>query len=92
MVSHINYKALNANENFVMFLTFKLITCYTDGELLHSESITFLLGGSEHICWILDLEGEVHSIWDMCTSIFQEYKGNTFFGKSSGTNNTFWAG
>jgi hypothetical protein len=32
----------------------------------------------EHIYWILDLEGEVHSIWDLWVSGLQECKGNEF--------------
>jgi hypothetical protein len=31
---------------------------------MESQSIAYLFNGSEHIYWILDLEGEVHSIWD----------------------------
>ena len=65
MVSHINYN-LNVKEDFVMFLTSKLITCFIDGFTsgMKSHSIVYLLIGNTHIYWILDLEGEVHSIWD----------------------------
>ena len=65
MVSHINYKVFNDNEDLVIFLTSKLITCFIDGFTLgmKSESFVYLLGEREHINWILDLEGEVHSIW-----------------------------
>ena len=35
--------------------------------------------GSVHIYWNLDLEGEVHSIWDLWKSCLQERKGNGFF-------------
>ena len=61
-----NYN-LNVNEDFVMFLTSKLITCFIDGFTsgMKSQSIAYLLIGSAHIYWILDLEGEVHSIWDL---------------------------
>ena len=31
------------------------------------------------IYWILDLEGEMHSIWDLWKSGLQECKGNGFF-------------
>ena len=55
MVIHKNYN-LNANEGFVIFLTMK------------PQSIAHLLNGNEHIYWILDLEGEVHFIWDLCVS------------------------
>ena len=57
---------LNVNEDFVMFLTSKLITCFIDGFTsgMISQSIAYLLIGSAHVYWILHLEGEVHSIWD----------------------------
>ena len=66
MVSHKNYN-LNVNEDFVMFLTSKLITCFIDGftSRMKSQSISYILIGSTHIYWVLDLEGEVHSIWDL---------------------------
>ena len=66
MVSHKNHN-LSANEGFVILFTSKLITCFIDGFILKrkSLSIAYLLYGSEHIYWILDLENEVHSmvIW-----------------------------
>ena len=85
MVSHKNYN-LSANEGFVIFLTSKLITCFIDGFTLKmkSQSIAYLLNGSEHIYWILDLEGEVHSIWDLWISGLQECKGNGFFEVGQG--------
>ena len=66
MVSHENYN-LNANEGFVIFFTFKLFTWYIGGFTLKikSQSIAYLLNGSEHMYWIWDLKGEVHSIWDL---------------------------
>jgi hypothetical protein len=66
MVSHKNYN-LGANEGFVMFLTPKLITWFVGGFTLKmiSHSIAYLLDESEHISWIWDLEGEVHSAWDL---------------------------
>ena len=50
MVSHKNYN-LNAKEDFLIFLTSKLITCFIDGFIFKrkSQSITYLLNGSEHI-------------------------------------------
>ena len=85
MVIHKNYN-LNANEGFVIFLTSKLITCFIDGFTLKmkSQSIAYLLNESEHIYWILDLEGEVHSIWDLWISGLQECKGNGFFKVGQG--------
>ena len=67
MVSHKHY-TLNVNEEFVLFMTVsKLITCFMDGFTygLKSQSIDYLLNGNAHICWISNLEGEVHSIWDL---------------------------
>ena len=63
MVSHKIFN-VNANEGFVIFLTSRLITCFIDGltSKMKSQSIAYLLNGSEHIYWILDLEDEVHSI------------------------------
>ena len=80
MVSHKNHN-LNANEGFVIFFTSKLITCFIGGFSLKmkSQSIAYLLNGNEHIYWILDIEGEVHSIWDLWISGLQECKGNGYF-------------
>ena len=85
LVSHKNYN-LNANEGFVILLTSKLITCFVDGFTLETKSqlIAYLLNGSEHIYWSLDLEGEVHSIWDLWISGLQECKGNGFFRSRAG--------
>ena len=72
---------LNANESFVIFFTSKLITCFIGGFILtmKPQSIAHLLLGSAHIYWIVDLEGEVHSIWDLWVSDLQECKRNEFF-------------
>ena len=80
MVSHKNYN-LNANEGFVMFLASKLITCFIDGctSKIKSRWIAHILNGSEQIYWVLDLEGEVHSIWELWISGLQECKGNGLF-------------
>jgi hypothetical protein len=83
-----NYN-LNANEDFVVFLTCKLIKYFLDGftSKMKSQSIAYLLNGSEHTYWILDLEGEVHSVWDLWISGLQECKGNGFFeGGRMGSN------
>ena len=45
---------------------------------MKSQSIACLLHGSEHIYWIWDLEGEVHSIWDLCASGLQKCKARIF--------------
>ena len=79
MVSHKNYN-LNANEGFVIFFTSKLIACFIGGFTLtmKPQLIAHLLNGSEHIYWILDLQGEVHSTWDLWVSGLQECKSNEF--------------
>ena len=91
MVSHKNYN-LNANEGFVIFLTSKLITCFIGGFtlIMKPKSIAHLLNGSEHIYWILDLEGEVHSIWDLWVSGLQECKSKGFFRNRAGPKNVFF--
>jgi hypothetical protein len=55
LTSYLNYKIL---------FTSKLITCFIDNFTLKmlSQSIAYLLNESEHIHWILDLAGEVHSV------------------------------
>ena len=84
MVSHKNYN-LGANEGFVIFLTFNLITCLIDGFPLkmNSQSIVFLLNENEHTYWILNLENEMHSIWIIWTNGFQECKGNFIFWRQT---------
>ena len=51
-----------------------LITCFIDSSTLvmKSQSIAYLLGGSEHIYWTVDFEGEVDSIWVLWTRGLQE--------------------
>ena len=49
---------------------------------MKSQSFAYLLN-----YWILDLEGEVHSIWDLWTSGLQECKGNGFFEVRRACNN-----
>ena len=62
-----------------MFLTSKLIICFSDRFTFKkkSQSISYLLNGSDHICWIFNIENEVHSIW---ASGLQECKGNFISG------------
>ena len=80
MVSLKNYN-LNANEDFVMFLTSKLIICCIDGITMgmKSQSITYLLSGRAHIYWTLDLEGEMHSIWIFVDTRSSRMQGLLFF-------------
>ena len=50
-----NHKVLNANEDFVTFLTSELN--FDDFTLvIESQKIAYLLGGSEHIYWIWTLK------------------------------------
>ena len=56
MASHKHYN-LNVNEGFIIYLTSKLNTCFNDGftSNMKSQSIAYLLNGSEHIyIYILD--------------------------------------
>ena len=80
MVSRKNHN-LNANEGFVIFLTSKLITCFIGGFTLtmKPQSVAHLHNGNEHIYWILDLEGEVHSIWDLWANGLQDARAMSFF-------------
>ena len=84
MVNHKNYN-FNVNEGFVIFLTSKLITYFIGSFTLTMKphAIAHLLNGNEHIYWMLDLEGEVHSIWFLWVSGLQECKSNEF-SKSGG--------
>ena len=82
IVSHKNYN-LGANEGFVIFSTSKLSACFIDRftfkRKMKSQSIAYLLNGSEQIYWILDLENEMHSIWDLWISELQQCKDNGLF-------------
>ena len=64
-----------------MFLISKLIMCFIIGSTsrMKSQSIAYLPIGSGHIYWKLDLEGEVHSIWELWSNGLQECKGNITF-------------
>ena len=64
-----------------MFLISMLIMCFINGSTsgMKSHSIAYLPIGSAHMYWILDLEGEVHSIWDLWSTNLQECKGHIFF-------------
>jgi hypothetical protein len=83
MVSHKNYN-LNDKWGFCHFSTSKLITCFIDcfTPKRKSQSIAYLLNGSEHIYWIWDLENEVHSIWVIWTSNLQECKDHAKVGQT----------
>ena len=81
MASHKNHN-LSANEGFIILLTSKINENFT--LQMKSQSIVYLLNGSEPIYWILDLEGEVHSMWDLWITGLQECKGNGFFRSQAG--------
>ena len=72
-----------------MFLTSKLITCFIGGFPLKtkSQSIVYLLNRSEDMNWILDLNDEVYSIWDLWINDLQECKDNDFFEVGRASNN-----
>ena len=91
MVSQKNYN-LNANEDFVLFLTSKLIICFNDSFTLKrkSQSIAYLLNGSDHRCWILNIENEVHSIWVIWICGLQECKGNFISGSQAEQTTVFF--
>ena len=46
---------------------------------MKSQSIAYSLNGIEHTYWIWNLEDEVHTIWDLWISGFQECKSNGSF-------------
>ena len=85
MVSRKNYN-LNNNEGFLIFLTSKLITCFIGGFalIMKPQSIAHLINRSKHIYWILDLEDEMHSIWNLWVSDLQECKSNEVFQNRTG--------
>ena len=58
---------------------------------MKSQRLAYLLRRIEHIYWILALEGEGHSIWDLWTNGFQEGKGNSFL-KLGKVGNDLWSG
>ena len=43
------------------------------------QPISYLLNEMEHICWSLDLENGMHSIWDLLDKWSSRCKGNGFF-------------
>ena len=69
-----------------MFLTSKLLTCFIDSFILKNEVLINRLFTQWkwiyiyiYICWILDLEDKVHSIWLIWTNGLQECKGEFIF-------------
>ena len=77
MVNHKNYN-LGANGGLnLWYFWLPSITSSIDGLTLKMKSqlVAYLLNGGEHIYWILDFKGEMHSTWDLWRSGFQECKG-----------------
>ena len=75
----------------VIFFTSKLIARFIESFTLKmkSELIVYLRNWNIYIYWILDLEGEVHSIWDLWINGLEECKGNGF-SKIGRAGNSFW--
>ena len=53
------------------------------------QSIAYLLNGNAHIYWILNFEGEVHSIWDLWVSD-RHARAMSFFEIERAGNNFPW--
>jgi hypothetical protein len=89
-----NGKSQKSQPQFVMFFTSKLITCFIDrfASGMKSQSIAYLLIGSAHIYWILNLEGEVHST-RICSHVaFKNARAMFFFSKLGGAGINSWSG
>ena len=93
ILTYNNYNP-DANEGYVIFSTSKLITCFIEGFTLKMKSqlITCVLNRSEHVYWILNLGGEVHSIWDLWINGLQECKGNDFSKVGRAEGQSFQSG
>ena len=75
-----------------MFLTFKLITCFIDGFTcgMKSQSIAYLLIGSAHIYWILDLEVKCTQ-YGICSQVaFKNARAMFFFRSWAGWATIFY--
>ena len=79
----------SANEDFVIFMTSKSITCFINSftSKVKYHSIAYLLNGNEHIYWVLDLEDEVHSRWVIRTSNLHACNDNLCSLNSRGADN-----
>ena len=58
---------------------------FTSG--MKSQSIAYLLSGIAHIYWILDLEVEVHSIWNCSQAAFKNATAMCFSKLGRAGNN-----
>ena len=76
-----------------MFLTSKLVSCFVDGftSRMKSQSIAYLLLGSAHIDWILDLEGKCTQV-GICSQMAFKNARAMFFLKLGGSGICFWLG
>ena len=104
MVSQKNYN-LNANEGFVIFFTFKLITCFIDGFTLKmnpnqlennlstlSEMIDYVLNGFKHIYigfWTLKVKCTQCGI---CGWVAFKNARTMIFSKSGRASRSSWSG
>ena len=69
---------------FFYFQVHYMLSVFTSG--MKCQSIVYLSRGSDHLYWILGIQGKVHSIWDLWTSGLQECKG--VFFNPGGMGNT----
>ena len=85
MVSHKIITSLLMRVSYFVF-TSKFIICFIANftSKTKCQPIVNLLNESEHTYGILNLEDEIHSIWDLWRSGLQECKGNGFFGSWTG--------
>ena len=76
-----------------MFLTSKLVSCFIDGftSRMKSQSIAYLLLGSAHIDWILDLEGKCTQV-GICSQMAFKNARAMFFLKLGGSGINFRSG
>ena len=92
MLSHNDYN-LNANEDVVTFFTSKLITCFIDGftPKTKSQSIVYLLDGSQHRYWIWTLKVKCTQ-HEICGEVAFKNTRAMVFSKSEGAGKIFWSG
>ena len=94
MVNHTNYN-LNVNEDFAIFLTFKLITCFIDGFTSRINEIPIKCLFTNWKCtYILDFRSWRWSALNMGFVVKQpsRMQGQCFFFKLGGVDNNFQSG
>jgi hypothetical protein len=73
---------VNANEGFVIFLTCQLHIWFIGGftSKMKAQLIGYLLNGREHIYWLLDLDGEMHTQYELYEQVtFKNARAILFF-------------